>query len=71
MRTTLVRNGVDERLKNGANTYPIVYTEMLLQICRDYNALPDIRTLKAHEIRFFYNALRAELKEHTRLKNGR
>ena len=34
---------------------------MLLQICRDYATLPDIRTLELSEIRFFYNGLRHEL----------
>ena len=41
---------------------------MLLQVSRDYNGLPDPRQLKAHEIRFFYDGLRAELKEYQ--KNG-
>lgn len=39
---------------------------MVLQIARDYSGLPDVRTLKAHEIRFFYNGLRDELKAHTK-----
>lgn len=39
---------------------------MLLQISRDYAGLPDARTLRAREIRFFYNGLRAELKQHTK-----
>ena len=38
---------------------------MLLQICRDYTGLPDIRTLKAHEILFFYDGLRSELRKYT------
>jgi len=41
---------------------------MLLQISRDYPGLPDSRTLKAREIRFFYNGLRAELREATKPK---
>lgn len=45
-----------------------VYTEMLYQICRDYPGLPDPRTLRAREIRFFYEGLRAELEEHTKPK---
>ena len=28
-----------------------------LQICSDYNGLPDIRTMELFEIRFFYNPL--------------
>ena len=45
-----------------------VHTEMLLQVCRDYPGLPDPRTLQLCEIRFFYEGLRAELKEHTKPK---
>lgn len=46
----------------------VVMTTMLHQICRDYPGLPDPRTLKAYEIVFFYDGLRAELKEHTKDK---
>lgn len=42
---------------------------MLLQICRDYPGLPDPRTLKIREIKFFYDGLRNELKEHTKPKS--
>jgi hypothetical protein len=38
-----------------------VYVEQLLQICRDYQSLPDPRTLRMREIRLFYDALRWEL----------
>ncbi len=41
---------------------------MLMQICRDYSTLPDIRTISMKEIRFFYNGLRDELKSHTKAK---
>lgn len=41
---------------------------MLLQVCRDYPGLPDPRSLKLSEIRFFYDALRPELKHHTKPK---
>jgi hypothetical protein len=34
---------------------------MLLQVARDYSGLPDVRTLRAREIRFFYEGLRSEL----------
>lgn len=64
VRVQLVRNGADEKLPNGKHTFATVYGEMLLQICRDYPSLPDVRTLKASEIRFFYNGLRGELKQH-------
>jgi len=46
-------------------TFAEVYGVMLLQICRDYPGLPDPRTLRATEIRFFYDGLRAELTKHT------
>lgn len=39
---------------------------MLVQICRDYSALPDFRTLSMREIRFFYDALRSELQHGTK-----
>ena len=68
VRIQLVRNGCDETLPKGSHTFYNVYTEMFLQILRDYPSLPDVRTLKAHEIRFFYNGLRGELKEHTKAK---
>jgi hypothetical protein len=66
VKTPLVRNGADERIRGG--TLQVVYSEMLLQICRDYPGVPDPRTLTASEIRFFYNGLRAELKAHTKPK---
>ena len=61
-----MRRGADEKLPKNQNTFYNVYTEMLLQICRDYPGLPDPRMLKAHEIKFFYDGLREELKKHTR-----
>jgi hypothetical protein len=42
-----------------------VYTEMLMQICMDYPSLPDPRTLRLSEIRFFYEGLRGALKRRT------
>lgn len=39
---------------------------MLLQIASDYPGLPDVRTLRLFEIRFFYEGLRPALKKHTR-----
>ncbi len=62
--TPLVREGEDTE---GQYRVP-AYIEMLLQICRDYPGLPDPRTLTAYEIRFFYDGLRSELKEHTKPK---
>lgn len=42
-----------------------LHVEMLLQITTDYPGLPDVRTLTASDIRFFYNGLRQSLKKHT------
>ena len=64
----LVCNGVDEKLKDKGNTFLNVYSAMLIQICRDYSGLSDFRTLTMSEIRFFYDGLRGELKEHTKPK---
>ncbi len=68
VRPLLVRHGSDYAHPNGGHTFQNVYTEMLYQICRDYSGLPDVRTLTAYEIRWFYDGLRAELKEHTKPK---
>lgn len=64
IKTPLVRGGVDFHLKNHSSF--TVHSEMMLQICRDYAGLPDVRKMQLHEIRFFYEGLRAELKEHTK-----
>lgn len=67
-----MRSGSDARLpvdrETGMSTHTLipVYTEMLLQIARDYPGLPDPRTLTLSEIRFFYAPLRKELREHTK-----
>jgi len=71
VRSLLVRRGEDEVLKHkgkSVNTFETVYTEMFIQVCRDYQNLPDPRTIKAHEILFFYNGLRNELCSHTKPK---
>lgn len=47
------------------HTAEVVYTEMLLQICRHYAGLPDPRSLTTDEILFFYEGLRPELKRAT------
>ncbi len=67
-RSSVVRHGGEYKFPNGENTAGIVYTEMLLQICRDYPALPDPRTLTVNEVRFFYEGLRSELEKHTEPK---
>lgn len=63
-----MRRGDDESLPKGGHIFQAVYTEMMLQVCRDYPGIPDVRSMRAHEIRFFYEGLRAELKEHTKPK---
>ena len=75
MCTPLVRHGADQKLEKDRKTgkpnhiFQNVYTEMYLQVTRDYSSLPDPRTLKSHEIKFFYEGLRSELKEHTKPKS--
>ena len=59
-----MRNGADARLASARATY----TEMILQVARDYPGLPDPRTLGIGEIVFFYNGLRDELRKHTKPK---
>jgi len=61
----LVRGGKDQPLPERGNDFCRVYGAMLLQVCRDYNGIPDARTLQAHEILFFYDGLRPELRTHT------
>ena len=65
-QATLIRHGGDFRHPKRGHTGPTVYTEMLLQICRDYPGLPDPRTLTWRQIRFFYEGLRPELTKHTK-----
>ena len=60
-RVPLVRHGVDEKLTRGRHTIVAVYSEMLLQVSREYPGLPDPRTMTLAEIRFFYEGLRHEL----------
>lgn len=50
--------------KEGGNYGMVVYKTMFYQICRDYPSLPDPRTLKIHEIIFFYDGLREEIVRH-------
>lgn len=54
-------------LRDGGNLWSRVYSTMLVQICLDYPGLPDVRSLKASEIKFFYMARLPEL---VRLANG-
>ena len=67
VRTPLVRGGRNAKLEPISNhrAFP-VYTEMYLQICREYSSLPDPRSLSASEIKFYYEGLRADLKKATK-----
>lgn len=64
-----MRDGVDTRLRptddHPGHTLFAVYREMLTQVCRFYYSLPDPRTLRMVEIRFFYDGLRPELQRNT------
>ena len=62
----LVRDGIDTKLPKGQHTRVNVYSEMLLHVIRDYNGIGDWRELEEHEIEFFYDALRKELKKATK-----
>lgn len=62
-RTPLVRHGVDEFLTRGRHRVVAVYSEMLLQVSREYPGLPDPRTMTLAEIRFFYNGIRGDLRD--------
>jgi hypothetical protein len=45
-----------------------VHGEMFLQISSDYQSLPNPRRLTIPEIVFYYNALRPQLRAHTKPK---
>lgn len=47
--------------RQGGNRFGLVYRTMLCQVMREYSGLGDFRKLKAHEIKFLYDGLRAEL----------
>ena len=68
MRTPLVRHGGDFKHPKGQHCFQPVYTEMFLQISRDYAALPNPKDLTAGDIRFYYEGVRAELLAHTKKK---
>jgi len=74
VRTQLVRFGADARLpadrETGKATHTLVtvYSEMLLQVCRNYPGIPDARSLTMAEIRFFYEGARVELHECTKAR---
>lgn len=70
--TLLVQHGKDVRLPDDRETGETqhtlfaVYGVMLTQICMDLPALPNPRTLRMSEIRFFYDGLRPSLRERTK-----
>lgn len=55
-----------KRVYRRHHTCSVVHRSMLWQICRDYPALSDPRTLTVTEIVFWYEGLRAELYERTK-----
>jgi hypothetical protein len=63
-----VRFGDDRKLDKGGHCLAPVYSEMIRQVCRDYSGIPDARTLSLSEIRFFFEGIRGELKQHTKPK---
>jgi hypothetical protein len=66
----LVRNGQDGyKLPKGQHNRVNVHREMMIQIVRECNSLPDYRTMSFGEIRFWYDALRPSLIELTK-KDG-
>lgn len=62
--------GADFKIPKKGHTFTPVYTAMFVQICRDFSTLPDPRTLKASEIRWFYESLRPELIRAANVKGG-
>ena len=60
-----MRHGRDDYYMNGEHVAGLVYPEMILQICREYSGLPDVRGMTATHIRFFYEGLRGELRKLT------
>jgi hypothetical protein len=68
--TLLVRRGVDARKEpqEGRHVLVPVYIEMMMQCCRDYPGLPDVRTLTMSQIEVFYDWLRPGLKQATKPK---
>ena len=68
VQTPLVRHGGDVKLPKGQHRFPVVYAEMLFQICSDFPGLSDPLGMKASAIRFFYEGLRSGLHELTKPK---
>ena len=67
-KTSLVREGVDYKHPERGHVWQVVYGEMFMQICMYYNSLPDPKSLKAHEVKIFYEGLRPTLQKDTRPK---
>lgn len=56
----------DRQSGDPRHTLGAVYGEMLLQITLDYPGLPDPRSLRLFEIRYFYDGIRSQLHERTK-----
>ncbi len=62
----MVRHGGDYLHED--HTFLPVYGEIILTVVREYPGLPDFRTMKLSELRYFYNGIRSELRERTKPK---
>lgn len=64
----MVRGGVDAKQpkREGDHRLPWVYSEMLFDLVANLPGLPDPRSLKMSEIRWFYERLRPSLREMTK-----
>lgn len=50
------------------HTVDVVHGTMLIQICRTYHQLPEVRSMTLSEIRFWYDGIRPELRRATKSK---
>lgn len=75
MGTLVVRRGVNAKIPPPRRHEPsphkrvTVYSIMFAQICRDYHVLPDLETITAGQIRWFYDMLRPDLIKQTTPKD--
>lgn len=71
MGALLVRNGEnakippEKRHERSPHKRVMVYGIMFAQICREYHTLPDLDTITAGQIRWFYDMLRPDLIKQT------
>ena len=74
MRTSVVVKGADyyldavvdgQTFRNKGHTFIPVHLMMMLQVAKEFGGL-DPRTLTAHQIRFFFEGIRGQLREATK-----